>query len=1437
MKRHKIILFIMLCALVSIVCPAYSLESSSNGGTSVSIINTDLINTMAKVSTLRLSIFKGGNGTGSVTADSGTIDWNAATGVVSYSTGTVVNLTSTADSNSTFVGWSGACSGTGTCQVAMTESKAVTAKFIFAPLYTLSSVPPVIALPGNPVAFRVYSSKLGSSATLSFAVDGSPKGDITFNASTGLFRYIPDPADNRTFRVTFTATLGLAVDPQTVEITPVPSLPPEQSVFGLTPTRPFPDPEGKEYWVQSYVGSKDAEPFNNDDIRTRSVTVSGNTVVFKKGHFSGLFEAYSRIGDSGARDIKQMEIYADRLIIGSHVRLPQTNVTIYARVLEFEDGPDGDKAAIDTTPLSLGDMAPCRKKDKECVREDGLNGADGLTAGTITLHVQSALSKGFAKRLIAHGGNGQIGGNSSQGNKGKGRPICGNGKVTWTEPYTRCTDSFCLQVSGCGSSDWKPDNGSKQPIPPGKPGEGGNGGWILANFELSPDYVDIEGGLPGKKAQDAPGGEGGDPRPAQHKRDGVLYEEHWSQQGPTNYAPGPVSIIGPLGTVALSGNALSGDWLSPYSVKMVLIYAKDLYLYRYVDKAAEVLQKYRDAIAAYKTTPEWTVAEPTWQSELSQMQAEMETILHRIASNLDYFGNPAGWAPMLSFEVNKLAYEAEVDRAIRLWYLTYWISNKSLKDAQAVSAMEYGRDKIYEDIKGLKIEYQEAMEMIPKLNTAIADIAIDTETLKTALLNLETRLAKRAQDNVEERHRVPFWKQSLGVLGGIAQICPIGQPTVGIVGLGLSTISEFNPDDPLALIKKTPKLNFEQFQSYENHLTDLRTNLASIPDNLDAANIKDIAKDVQKILGPVADQITKYKLLLEQQQAPKSEVDQELDKLKASDPMFINMTKRVKELADQKEEFIRKLNKSSDTLASSAAGIERDLLAIDSLNESIQAGKAAQDKRAVAYLKEMEKNSKERLLKYHYHMAKAYEYRLVKAYRADLNTQNIFDRIVTIAEAKVKATPDALDNHVLQMTEEEYLSLRPLFEIQISQIASDILTWYNSNATARPRTITLTLTPADLQLLNTPNLQAPGEGLPLLLNLQERGRFNPDEENIRIADINIFWDTLASKYGIATHPVNGKLGSSWADVTIDIEHSGLSKLTKDGETYLFRHYSNATQNPLKWSLTYDALNNSYYQLPLMSSTDSLINSLIGNQTKNLLIYSRPSGLADLIIKRKVNTDNDVDIALDKLILQITYEYTPKSAMNLVQLHVAALDSNLNTRLLPHFYFNTVDNNKRQDGVGDIYRTFTRNRTVTVEAPTTHGAWKFSHWTNFDGSSNTFPKIEVSLTSDKKIKANYVLPTSKLTVTSNQAEGLTISVDQKDLGENSDGTTSFIRTYAQGTTVTLTAPLTVGSTSFSGWSGCTRTGGANGETCIVTMGTDGTDITVAATYVTPTAKQN
>jgi subtilisin family serine protease len=83
-----------------------------------------------------LTVSRAGSGTGSV--KSAPLGINCGSDCSeAYTEGTMVTLTPTAGAYSTFAGWSGACTGTSTCTVTMSEARNVTATFNAAP-YTLT---------------------------------------------------------------------------------------------------------------------------------------------------------------------------------------------------------------------------------------------------------------------------------------------------------------------------------------------------------------------------------------------------------------------------------------------------------------------------------------------------------------------------------------------------------------------------------------------------------------------------------------------------------------------------------------------------------------------------------------------------------------------------------------------------------------------------------------------------------------------------------------------------------------------------------------------------------------------------------------------------------------------------------------------------------------------------------------------------------------------------------------------------------------------------------------------------------------------------------------------------------------------------------------------------------------------------------------------------
>jgi hypothetical protein len=105
--------------------------------------------------TFPLTVSRLGTGTGTVTSNpTGIACGNTCT--ASYPQGTLVALTAVPDPGSLFVGWSGACSGTGACNVAMDGARNVSARFDIRS-YTLS----VVKTPLGPILGSVTSAPAG----------------------------------------------------------------------------------------------------------------------------------------------------------------------------------------------------------------------------------------------------------------------------------------------------------------------------------------------------------------------------------------------------------------------------------------------------------------------------------------------------------------------------------------------------------------------------------------------------------------------------------------------------------------------------------------------------------------------------------------------------------------------------------------------------------------------------------------------------------------------------------------------------------------------------------------------------------------------------------------------------------------------------------------------------------------------------------------------------------------------------------------------------------------------------------------------------------------------------------------------------------------------------------------------------------------------------
>lgn len=1179
------------------------------------------------------------------------------------------------------------------------------------PNFDIGDITPQVIWHGATSDFFVRSDELGSGATFTFVANPPPVGAIVLDSVNGHFIYTPAAQDKEHFTVTIQASkTGLQPVSQDVGFDPMPHLQVEQDVFGLAPTHAMPDAASSDYIIRSEVLSNAPESFNYAMRQTRAVNISGKTVILEQGHANGLYDTYNE-----KDDIKTFNVYAETLIVRDALRLPQTTVTIYARELRFEDRPvPATNACINTTPRSLATLAAQFQ-----------HGQNGLNGGGISAQIQGFYSMpGPATRFVTDGGRGQPAGLGQPGAAGANAGPADCGGDTWCSGVRSASPPNTTLIIMHG---WDPDpttwgglpgNGGNA-ISTNRSGSGGNAGYLFSNIDLGA-YAQSQGGSAGSNTVTL-GGAAGSPNPAYIA---IAYDSHSPYEIDPYYSSPGTNASSLPGTNGASGS-FSGvghtlSWLSPSALRMVVAHARDSYVYGYSDAVKSSLEQYRDDLTNYQGRAEWNNLSEQWQLEFRQLQNEIIGMLYRLDSHLDYFGNPAGWVPMLSFEVNKLAFEGEIERAIKVLYLNYWVSHAASTLVQKSNALATARQKLKDEIDGYVSQYNANVQLFPVLATESVSVSNELRQAQVGLQQLEQHLIAQAQHIVDERHKppsVPGWQKVARVAGAALSVFPGKDPLFGAIGRGLNLLASMDANDPWST------LSSDEFRSLGDEFT--KTNLTLSVANwkaqmdridfhtIETNNLINNVKALYDLGRPIAEGVKAMQDKQKATEAPKSEVEAELKQLEAGSPQFQGFVSKVAELNVNLELLGRRISAALQDISSASEGITQNTLAIDALNRGLAQGNAIIDHRAMVYLAEMDKRARGRLLNYHYYMAKAYEYRLLQPYDGELNLQLLFDRFAQIVEAG--------SGHDLSAS--DFDALKAIYEEQLSTITADIFSIYNSNPPGLSAPLRFNFTAEQLEKLNA--------GQSITINLKEMGLFQPTEDNIRIVDLHVT--------SLSAH-VQGPVPSLFGYVDVVMEHSGESKLSSGGHDYLFRHYNYLTANPITWMTRYDVLDAQIDRVGPSAANESMLAALLSREgiaqtTENLLLYSRPAAWADIVITKAVNTDNGSDIVLDDLRLELVYDFVPKS-VNKAALEVLAPPNGL----MPYIITDVADQNARQDGRGGFRRHFTKGQSVSLTAPQSYGSYKFVKWTDQHGTDIGTPSsdrhLHLTMNSSAMVRPNY-----------------------------------------------------------------------------------------------------
>lgn len=1062
--------------------------------------------------------------------------------------------------------------------------------------------------------FYIKADSLHSANVVySYEVSGQPLGSIRFNESTGLFIYYPTPDEYWPFAVIFSATNGTETISDEVEFYPMPKAYSEENAFNTQGTMP----DAGDYTIVAETSK--TMYLNNAERTAYSISISGKNVVFDNAVQNKVW------GLNGREDIYELNIYAERLIIRSALSFPQTNITVYAKELIFEDR-NGAIASINTTPSAVETLT------------DGV-GINGANAGDITLNVKD-FKGNQGIRLILNGA--------------KGQSVNRNGT----------------------------------------PGNGGNGGTVFSTVDINSfcDFVRGNGGV------------------------------KYDVAGNGSIDAGPVigyGDIGDNGHFEMVNRPYA--YLHPYYVSAVMRHADDAFINNYNDEVYQICQEYRTVINEYlhpgsenaldneggvhegiididNLNKNESILDLLIDDEedverkmgLQNILVEIDKLLFKLEQGLDYFGNPVGWTPLLSFEVMRSNYENEINRAIKTLYLYYWLNDKDRTLQEKVEACQVAANNTEQEIDNNQELLNSLVLEIPVLQDEAENIANQIDVLTRKIEAVQQELMAKAIKTVKKRNR---WKKLFGIASSVASVLPAFGPIGGAIGATISVVGSVASTG----LNAATGIDYSSALSGIQDIEDVSSDWSKITSN--TTNViewqKSYANIMNKAINPMVKGINNAINILSKSSAPNSEVQAEYNKLLACSSVYRDLKNQVEELNLKKEELVAHVNQVFSDITSTVSDLSNDALALDAFRRDVFIGNSKRDLNAMLYLEKMEQRSKNRLLLYDYYMRKAYEYRMLKPYTGEFNLVGMFERIEEFASI----------GESVVISNDNYQTLATVFEERISDITQAIVSDFTMERTSE---VSYKLSKEQINALNS--------GEDITLNFYEDINTLRNKDNVRILDIDIF--------NLGKH-VEGTLTSS-GTMELRFAHSGISKFRKDGEIFWFNHKTKNSSNPHKWIMSYDVITGSMTSHKPSAASQSLLSSLVGSN--QIMYFSRPSAWSDMTLSKIVDTDF-ADIVIDSLTVKITYDYTDRKD-GLYYIDIAT-----NEELTP--YISCTDNHGQSGGYGNLYKSYSTSVPVTFTAVNKYGSFRFKNWTDRAGNiASNSTSLTVNKQRDQFYIANY-----------------------------------------------------------------------------------------------------
>jgi hypothetical protein len=877
-----------------------------------------------------------------------------------------------------------------------------------------------------------------------------------------------------------------------------------------------------------------------------------------------------------SENLEKVVISADELIISKTLSFPGADVTINAKKLIFTN--DGK---ISTKPNNL-----------LTIPKETKNGQKGLSAGNITLNVES-IDLGDKKiRFDLSGGKGQAAGFGIPGRAGKSvAPLEGDNIIAKCEHIkTYCRDSEAVEMEspneGLNCSPLELPTNGEIGTKAGAPGAGGNGGTlsIASSIKIEKDFINLSGGEIGDIAAVTKGGIAGTPNTFVRKhiftrkftglcshqgsggRLGVRSFQNalpeFETLGVTKDGQNISSATSPIESTKIGLISSKSEFNNTVSSKVLLYklqYAKDLYRNNYFEKAkVELTDLINSNIDKNETLTLITLN-------------EANQLLNQLSSHKDLDGSPINSVPEISFSKITTAYKNQIESAFKTLEFTTYFSNKILSAEEKSKKILNQKSELEKGVIDLYTQNQQAHEDLSDVTRLSSEVLSKENAFEVAIQKVEKEIENEANQNLEARASKKKLLGALHLVANLAKVFPAGQPAIGAIGTSLDTVVSMSEKED-SNWKDNLKTGFDIYKDLGEKLkssewkkseADWNSNYRNLFYSQFKANhsddkdqVGDYLKNAVSKTTPLYSNISAYYKNIYSKQVPKSEYEAEVERIKSINPRFKELTAMLNELQSKKAELDQKINRSMATISRTESEIYKNFMAIESSDSEYISATDGMDFTLNDTVKFYEASAKSRLIEFKKLLIQSYNYRLLIPYKGSFDLEQIENNLKKFSSSNGETIQTDL--------------IKNLYYADLNEIAGGLFDSLNTGSLKEYE--------AEISYeLNSGELDALANGKTIYISPKAKKLLVDQEENARIISINV-------------DSVNANIESNKKGFDIAISSTPNMNIERDGKTYRF--YKSG--NPTLWKTRFDNSSGELSESQMSSNMNSIFNVLYSN---------------------------------------------------------------------------------------------------------------------------------------------------------------------------------------------------------------------------------------------------